>query len=92
MIFQADGKVTISDVDVAEGEKTTKEFEERFGKDHVFFKRCDVTQEEDLRGLWEATVEHFGAPVDVLVNNAGVNQVGGWERCMNINIVSIPQS
>lgn len=38
--------------------------------------RTDVTDEDDIDALVEATLEEFGS-IDVLVNNAGVEQQGG---------------
>ena len=83
------GKVTISDVMEKEGEETRTKFANDYGSDKVTFVRCDVRLEEEVKALWDKTVDYFGSPVDVMVNNAGVNQVGGWKRCMDINIVSV---
>lgn len=82
------GKVTISDVLVKEAEETEAKFAKAYGSDKVTFVRCDVRSEDEVKALWDQTVAYFGAPVDVMVNNAGVNQIGGWKRCMDINIVS----
>lgn len=49
---------------------------------------CDVTKEEEFTELWESTERAFGSSVDVLVNNAGVNHLPGWRKCMDIDIVS----
>ncbi len=51
-----------------------------------------MTSEEDWEALWEATETHFAAPVDVLVNNAGIAPVPpkhDWRKTMAINIVNI---
>ncbi|HWS85892.1 MAG TPA: glucose 1-dehydrogenase [Pyrinomonadaceae bacterium] len=40
------------------------------GRGDALFLYCDVTKEEDVRGLVETTVERFGR-LDCLINNAG---------------------
>ena len=54
---------------------------------------CDVTDAEEVKRMTEAVREHLG-PIDVLVNNAGVIQVGpvetmtlaDYEEALNINL------
>jgi NAD(P)-dependent dehydrogenase (short-subunit alcohol dehydrogenase family) len=46
----------------------------------VFAHPCDLTNAESLIGFLDAVIERLG-PVDVLVNNAGVMQVGPFD-CM----------
>ncbi|MBO9619925.1 MAG: SDR family oxidoreductase [Niabella sp.] len=56
---------------------------------------CDVTNEEQLKGFVNTTIETFGG-VDVLVSNAGSNVFTGagastekdWERNMNLNLTA----
>lgn len=49
---------------------------QRGGK--VLARQCDVTDPAAVRRLVEATCARFGT-VDVLINNAGVIEVGPWE-------------
>ena len=44
---------------------------ETYGAEQVAGQACDVTDEAQVQGLWEAAVERFGA-VDVWINNAGM--------------------
>lgn len=46
----------------------------------AIFVKCDVSQEEDVKALVEATVKAYGR-IDILVNNAGVNFVKKFEEC-----------
>jgi short-subunit dehydrogenase len=45
---------------------------------YVFSYRCDLTKEEELEDFFAAVRDEMG-PVDVLINNAGVIQVGPVE-------------
>jgi NAD(P)-dependent dehydrogenase (short-subunit alcohol dehydrogenase family) len=42
------------------------------GAERVAGQACDVTDNEQLQGLWDAALRHFGR-VDVWINNAGVS-------------------
>ena len=63
--FRAAGaKVVIS------GRREAKEIAEQIGAVAI---KCDVSQEEDVKKLMQATFEEFNQ-LDILVNNAGVNK------------------
>jgi NAD(P)-dependent dehydrogenase (short-subunit alcohol dehydrogenase family) len=57
---------------------------------------CDVAQEADIEGLVEATLARFGR-VDVLVNNAGFNNVvpaeavalADWRAQLDVNLTGV---
>ena len=62
--------------------------------DRVLFQRTDITRDEDLGGLVEATAARFGG-IDLLVNNAcGYGDDGPatsrdtWLQTLNVNVVS----
>ncbi len=38
--------------------------------------------------LYEGAEKHFGSAVEMFCNNAGINHVPGWRKCMDIDIVS----
>jgi 3-oxoacyl-[acyl-carrier protein] reductase len=42
--------------------------------DGVFGVKCDVTSSEDVDAAFSAIEEHFGAPVEILVSNAGITR------------------
>ena len=62
------------------------------GCDTVFVK-CDISKEEDVKALFDATLEKYGR-IDVLVNNAGVNfvkpflevEAEDWDRVINTDL------
>ena len=66
------------------------EMTDRFGNDRVCFVKCDVTKEEEVRGLFDKAEEYFDVNcVDILVNNAGVHVNLGWRNCMDINLMAL---
>jgi NAD(P)-dependent dehydrogenase (short-subunit alcohol dehydrogenase family) len=60
------------------------------------FVECDVSDEDAVEALVEATVERFGG-LDVLVNNAGVSVAGSvheldredWNRALGVNLTGV---
>ena len=68
-------KVAIGDLDLDVAQRTADEL----GGGTVAF-RLDVTDRESVRDFLDQTEEHLG-PIDVLVNNAGIMQIGRtlWE-------------
>jgi len=88
-LLLAGGRVIISDLQEEVGNNTVKEFRTEFGEDRAHFVRCDVTNNEDLDTLIDASNKIFGAPVDIFVNNAGINLNKGWEMCMKVNIMAV---
>ena len=89
-LLEAGVKVCLSDVNKDKGEKTLKELEETFGNEKVCFVQCDVTHEEEFKNLFDKAEENFGVGcVDILANNAGINCIYGWRKCMSINIIGV---
>lgn len=62
--------IAIANRNIAEGQKTAHEIEERFGVTAKAFK-VDVSKHEEVAKL-KADVESSLGPVDILVNNAGL--------------------
>lgn len=64
------------------------------GKDNGIIARADVSNEEDVKRLVDATVNQFGK-IDILVNNAGIvfdiplmeKTVEQWERILRVNLI-----
>ena len=38
--------------------------------------------------LYDGCEKQFGGAVDIFCNNAGINHLPGWRKCMDIDIVS----
>lgn len=67
--FAAEGaNIVIAELNESTGKSASHGIESDFGKEALFVK-TDVSQNESIRGMVDATIEHFGQ-VDILVNNA----------------------
>ena len=90
LFAQEGARVVIGDVLEDEGRKTEAEINETGGQ--CLFVRLDVTTEQDWQQAVAATVARFGK-LDVMVNNAGINQTERveettaetWDLVMDIN-------
>ncbi len=52
-------------------EKSLEKLSGEFGKECYAAFKCDVTDEKDLKSLWDSALKTFGR-IDIWVNNAGV--------------------
>lgn len=91
-VFAAEGAVVVGAAPNPDaGEQVTGEIRRRGGT--ARFVTCDISREEDVERLFRTTREEFG-PVDVLVNNAGVNfakpfeetTIEEWDRVVNTDL------
>ncbi len=65
--------------------------------DNFFFTPVDMGVEEEVEKAYQATVAHFGADIDVLVNNAGYGAFNyleqfdsaAWEKMFAVNVHGI---
>jgi NAD(P)-dependent dehydrogenase (short-subunit alcohol dehydrogenase family) len=87
-------RVMVSDIDVASGHQTVEMIKDAGGQAEFF--QCDVSNEEQVRALVDATVSSFGT-LDYAFNNAGMNGVFAplgqtdsetWDRVMKVNLYS----
>lgn len=84
-------RLVLTDID----EQCLAETVTAFGgeKEEVFFRRVDVTRQDEVQALADWVLKEFGAP-DVLINNAGVGYHGPlakttletWKRLIDINL------
>lgn len=63
--------VTISGRSQTNIDNAVKLLSDKYGAHHVFSCRCDVTDYNQVRTLWDAAKAHFGT-IDIWINNAGV--------------------
>ena len=68
-------KVCLSDIDEIKGNETKKLFQKEYGiNDNVVcFVKCDVSNKEDWPKLWNSAEIFLKGPIEILVNNAGLN-------------------
>ena len=89
LLLEAGARVCLSNVNKVKGESILNELQERFGKLKVCYCQCDVTKEDEVKGLFDTAEEYFNVNcVDILVNNAGVNVNLGWRKCMDVNLMA----
>ena len=90
-LFAEEGaKVCIADVAEDQGRQVADNIAESGGD--VFFKRLDITSEDDWASGVDEVVTRYGK-LNVLVNNAAISQVGtveettaeDWDRVMEVN-------
>uniref|UniRef100_A0A8C8VL11 15-hydroxyprostaglandin dehydrogenase [NAD(+)] n=1 Tax=Pelusios castaneus TaxID=367368 RepID=A0A8C8VL11_9SAUR len=87
-LLEKGGKVALVDRNLQAGEESKAALDEQFESQRTLFIQCDVTDQEQLQGAFKNTVEHFGR-LDIVVNNAGVNNEKDWENTIQINLTSV---
>jgi NAD(P)-dependent dehydrogenase (short-subunit alcohol dehydrogenase family) len=84
-------KIVIADIDPDSGESAAKEVDGHF-------VRTDVTDEDDVRALFDAAEDTYGT-VDIAFNNAGISppeddsilatDLAAWHRVQQVNLTSV---
>jgi len=92
---QEGAKVVVSDMNLEGAQATVEEIHSLKGE--AIAVMTNVSREEDVKNLFDLTLEAFGS-VDILVNNAGImdnmSAVGDvtdelWERVLAVNTTSV---
>ncbi|KAH1169712.1 hypothetical protein KIL84_000697 [Mauremys mutica] len=87
-LLEEGAKVALVDRNLEAGEESKAALDEQFEAQRTLFIQCDVSDQEQLQGAFKKTIEHFGR-LDVVVNNAGVNNEKDWESTIQINLTSV---
>jgi NAD(P)-dependent dehydrogenase (short-subunit alcohol dehydrogenase family) len=84
-------RIVVADIDATSGEAAAKEVD-------GLYVRTDVTSEDDVRALFDAAHETYGA-VDIAFNNAGISPpdddsilttgLDAWQRVQQVNLTSV---
>lgn len=92
MAFAAeDAKVIVSDISIEQGQAVVNKITAQGGQ--AFFVKADVSNEEEVKNLFEQAVEQYGK-VDVIFANAGINIEANvdeldskdWQKIIDINL------
>lgn len=95
LFLQEGWQVMIADLNEDAGETLVRDLQEQ-GYPDVYFCKCNVSVEEDVKRLYEFTMEKLGG-TDSVINNAGI-WVGGmlhetkdddWNRVFDVDVKSI---
>ncbi|XP_032874219.1 15-hydroxyprostaglandin dehydrogenase [NAD(+)]-like [Amblyraja radiata] len=90
-LLKKEAKVVICDINHEEGAITKAEFDEKYGPSQTTFVTCDVTSPSQLKDLFSQTVQKYGK-LDILCNNAGINNENIWEKTISVNLVALIQA
>jgi len=90
-LAEAGAAVLIVDINTEEAEKTTENLK-GYGY-NIYFVKCDVSQENEVRNMVSFAVRQMGA-IDFLVNNAGIYprkplvemNSGDFEQVISVNL------
>lgn len=94
-VFAREGaRVVVVDINQEAGKNTVKEIKMSGGD--ALFIQADVADEEQVKAMVAAAVEHYGT-INVLVNNAGIGVYKSvletsseeWDRCLNVNLKGV---
>ncbi|RDD43068.1 15-hydroxyprostaglandin dehydrogenase [NAD(+)] [Trichoplax sp. H2] len=80
--------VIIADLKKQRGEDLCRELNKQHRSNRAKFIQCDVTSKADLQNTIHSAIKTFGR-LDILCNNAGVTEIGNWEKAIEINFTSV---
>ncbi|XP_059408499.1 15-hydroxyprostaglandin dehydrogenase [NAD(+)]-like isoform X2 [Carassius carassius] len=83
-------KVALVDLNQSVGEECKSDLDGQFGEDNCIFIQCDVTNAGKLKDAFQNTVKKFGR-LDIVINNAGINNEKNWEKTIEVNLTSVIQ-
>ncbi|XP_048364966.1 15-hydroxyprostaglandin dehydrogenase [NAD(+)] [Sphaerodactylus townsendi] len=81
-------KVGLVDQNAEAGKESKDNFDKQFDTQRTIFIPCDVSDEGQLKDAFKKVFEHFGR-LDIVVNNAGINNENNWEITVQVNLISV---
>ena len=76
-LLQKNCKICLSDINEIKGLETKAEFQKVFDLDDnsLCFIKCDVADKDAWDILWNEAERKLEGPIDILINNAGLNHL-----------------
>ncbi|XP_037546045.1 15-hydroxyprostaglandin dehydrogenase [NAD(+)] [Nematolebias whitei] len=87
-LLQSSAKVAVLDLNKTCGEQCKNELDSEFGEGNCTFIQCDVSNGDALRDAFQKTIDQFGR-LDIVINNAGINNEKNWEKTIQVNLTSV---
>ncbi|MGL4867786.1 MAG: SDR family NAD(P)-dependent oxidoreductase [Cetobacterium sp.] len=95
LFLEKEWEVVIGDINELAGKKVVEEFE-GLGYKNIFFVKCDVSKDEDVKKAYQFSKEKIGG-IDCVINNAGIWHGGmlhettdeEWDKLFNVDVKSI---
>ncbi|XP_054845467.1 15-hydroxyprostaglandin dehydrogenase [NAD(+)] isoform X2 [Eublepharis macularius] len=81
-------KVGLVDQNAELGKESKDNLDKQFDTQRTIFIPCDVSDEEQLKDAFKKIFDSFGR-LDIVVNNAGINNEKNWEVTVQINLISM---
>ncbi|XP_013856036.1 15-hydroxyprostaglandin dehydrogenase [NAD(+)] [Austrofundulus limnaeus] len=87
-LLQSSAKVAVLDLNRTCGEQCQKQLDSEFGAGNCTFIQCDVSNGDALTDAFQKTLDQFGR-LDIVINNAGINNEKNWEKTIQVNLTSV---
>ncbi|KAM8842545.1 15-hydroxyprostaglandin dehydrogenase [NAD(+)] [Synchiropus picturatus] len=87
-LLRSSAKVTVVDMNGTSGAQCKAQLDTEFGEGSCNFIQCDVSNGDKLRDAFQSTVDQFGR-LDIVINNAGINNEKNWEKTIEVNLTSV---
>lgn len=87
-LLQSSAKVAVVDLNKICGEECKAQLDAEFGEGNCAFIPCDVSNGDALRDAFQSTIDQFGH-LDIVINNAGINNEKNWEKTIQVNLTSV---
>ncbi|KAK2815546.1 hypothetical protein Q5P01_026013 [Channa striata] len=88
LLLQSSAKVAVVDLNKTCGEQCQTQLDAEFGQGNSVFIQCDVSNGDALKDAFQRTVDMFGG-LDIVINNAGINNEKNWEKTIQVNLTSV---
>ncbi|XP_076001417.1 15-hydroxyprostaglandin dehydrogenase [NAD(+)] [Genypterus blacodes] len=88
LLLKNSAKVSVVDMNQTLGDEYKAQLDSEFGEGNCNFIQCDVSNGDMLREAFQSTVDRFGR-LNILINNAGINNEKNWEKTIQVNLTSL---